>query len=70
MLRGCLKESVGFARQACVSFKLPRSLGEELNHEKLHFRMCELSFFNGMLIKKTGGFFHLFKTAGFAIAYF
>jgi hypothetical protein len=61
---------LGFVRWACVSFKLPRSLGEELNHEKLHFGFNELYFLLGMLIKKTAGFFHLFKTAGFAIAYF
>jgi hypothetical protein len=70
MLRGCLKESIGFVRWACVSFKLPRSLGDELNHEKLHFRLCELYFLLEMSIKKTAGFFHLFKTAGFGIAYF
>jgi hypothetical protein len=45
MLSACLKESVGFVRWACVSFKLPRSLGDELNHEKLHFGFCELYFF-------------------------
>jgi hypothetical protein len=65
-----LKESVGFVRRACVSFRLPRSLGEELNDEKLHFRLCKLYFLLKMLIKKTVGFFHLFKTEGFAIAYF
>jgi hypothetical protein len=61
VLSGCLKESVGFVLQACVSFKLPRSLGEELNHEKLHFRLCELYFlldevellkFNNKLIRE------------------
>jgi hypothetical protein len=52
MLRGCLKESVGFVRLPCVSFKLPRSLGEELKHEKLYFGLCELYFFTGNVDQK------------------
>jgi hypothetical protein len=36
---------MGIVRKACVYFELLRSLGEELNHEKLYFRLFELYFF-------------------------
>jgi hypothetical protein len=44
---GCLKESVGFERRPCVSFKLPLMLAEQLNYEKLHFDLFGDLFFAG-----------------------